>query len=81
MFSDYLAPANNTYSTQSPPTARQTLLKDLSYKKRRITRNKKFSFLIRLHSYALCTNQSLSLCCPYSILQHARRAVGGGWVL
>lgn len=55
MFSDYLAPANNTYSTQSPPTARQTLLKDLSYKKRRkITPKKKSTLLTRLHNHVLC---------------------------
>jgi hypothetical protein len=39
------------------------------------------SFLTRLHSCALRANQSLRLCYPYSILQHARRAVGGDWVL
>jgi len=70
------------YSTQIPPTVRRCLLKDSSYKKRRrITPDKMSSFLIKLHNYVLCANQSLSLCYPYSILQHARRAVGGDWVL
>lgn len=70
------------YSTQSPPTARRSLLKDSSYKKRRkITPNKMSPLLTMLHNIVLRTNHSLSLCYPYSTLQHARRAVGGDWVL
>ena len=71
----------HAYSALPAPTAHRGHSKD-SYKKRKIlAANKMSSFLMRLHKYVLCANQSLSLCYPYSILQHARRAFGGDWVL
>ena len=68
-------------STQSPPSARRGLLRIQATRSDARSYLIRSSSLIRLDIYVLCANRSLSLCYPYSILQHARRAVGGDWVL
>ena len=65
----------HTVSTDRPPEPLEE--SKLQEARRKITPDKTSSFLTRLYDYVLCANcnQSLSLCYPYSILQHARRAV------